>query len=255
MLPIVPYFSADEALWKLLHKKYPGILSKSCDFWYLSAGFDLEPLLRFNCRQHPLLRRPQAYMYTDYGFSWKGIVQFRKTLKHQSSLNMQDDFSSLALEAAVPLRLFHEPRRNTLIKQYSHSGASPLPAPFDLALLLFRCRKASRTIIPLWYAVMDNLLFLNEIARPNKMHFSVICTVTDGCREGGNPSCPNDQFDAYATTLQARGYWLTDHYNTGQPGALTKVDEIEAWGHYALNDKTGIYQYNPEKSQTTGSRD
>jgi len=216
---MTPYDRNDEAAWKALAHDFLQQPAYGEAFWYLSAGFDLLPLRIFAHPPFPELPKPGYYVFTDYGFTYKGLLEYRRQLCEVPWVQMPGDFSDMRLCGALPLRLFEAGERENLEKLYGTMNNKALPAPFDAFLLEFGLPQAE-TKQRVWYFVMDNRLFLEQVARPFALCFQYISTVTDGCRSGENAVCPNDALEKYATVLSRGGFWLTDHFNGPKPPRL-----------------------------------
>lgn len=217
--------------------------------WYLSAGFDLLPVKHFVTPGQPL----PVFFYTDYGHTADGLPQLTKKGQRQTFHQHDEEFiigPLLAFDWQLPpaTALPAEMEALAITKSGPPAGYQP-----NGHLWLMQVQYKDGPAVPVFYWQQENFTAAATLWYPLAMPFQHIITVTDGCRQGGNPWCPNTHWKALAPLLAPGGWWITDHFNEPLPEAFRRVKVFNQWGHYHLHDQSCAYILSKEsKNENSG---
>ena len=228
---LTPIKKEDEALWRnfLNSAEYNNRLKAPEMFWYLSSGLDIMPLVHFR-RDNNAFPPVDFFLYSDAGTVFNDPENLQRRIKNGQPLALYAGEYTFYLKQFIPLKL-QVSSKNTELLAFNNS----------VFTFLAISPEGSHEEYPLLLAQLRNQELL-QILKSFGCSVRYICTVTDGCRSGENPVCPNEIYDTFLPVLTRPGYWITDHFNSDKPPEFAYYSEFSGWGHYDLNDTSYVYR-------------
>lgn len=233
-------------------------------FWYVSSGTDPHPFYLF--------RDVNVFLYSDYS---RGIARkIYKVYSEQKSCNERVYFSlicneeendeyggtDILIKKIFPITIFSKEEfakitQSRCVEQarvraeYAKYNIDSLPQGFIIKAVQ---SKYEFIIIFLFFT---NTFCYTEIINPFKLKLKYLCSVCDGCREGGNWECSNDEESNFFQTvvsgnIQPR-FWLTEHRWTGNRyfSTIDRIIEKELWPNGYNYAKVKVFEFNKKTEE------
>jgi hypothetical protein len=190
--------------------------------WYPSAGFDYRDLLemtRENRTRHGISQAPNIICHTDYCYSWTKLENIEDDILYS------DSQMTVKLIEKIPLDIAPEVGFQYIVDP--NYVDFPQNAPEKPTVFLLNLEVTSVELgtfsASVFFFVLENYNFLQEILLKHKIHISHFVKICEGCGFGGNRNSIT-VFYSLLGNLSVK-YLLVDneiHYNR------TTHDEIAA---------------------------
>jgi len=234
------HFPEDQALWQSWKDEFldSGSFNSKTLFWYLSSGIDLMPLYYFGKYNTTTgFLEPDLFIYSDFGIVFNEPEILREEVQKGNQEQIPSNKGRFFLTGLIPLHWNHGFQPEDTIHRSMRR-----PVAFNGAAVYFltikqQFRDSCSENVPVLFIRKSNQ-FVFRYLLSKKIKVKYICTVSDGCRPDQRNRCPNNFYNYYMQVLEAKGFWITDHFNINQPGSMQKVADFEQWGHYDTHDKS-----------------